>query len=44
MILHAADKSNDNLNRRLIGAFMDVARDLELKELSLRGQEIHLVK
>jgi endonuclease/exonuclease/phosphatase family metal-dependent hydrolase len=39
MILQAADKSNDNLNRRLMGAFRDVVRDLELKELSLRGRK-----
>jgi endonuclease/exonuclease/phosphatase family metal-dependent hydrolase len=39
MILHAADKSNDILNRRLMGAFREVVRDLELKELSLRGRK-----
>jgi hypothetical protein len=31
LILQAADKSNHNLNRRLMGAFRDLIRDLELK-------------
>jgi exonuclease III len=39
LILQAEDKSNDNLNRRLMGAFRDVVRDLELKELNLRGRK-----
>jgi exonuclease III len=39
MILQAADKSNPNLNRRLMGAFREVVRDLELKELNLRGRK-----
>lgn len=39
MILQASDKSNDNLNRRLMGAFRDVIEDLSLKELSLRGRK-----
>lgn len=39
MILQATDKSNANLNRRLMGAFRDVVRDLELKELALRGRK-----
>lgn len=39
MILQACDKSNDNLNRRLMGAFRDVVRDLKLKELNLRGRK-----
>lgn len=39
LILQACDKSNDNLNRRLLGAFRDVVRDLELKELNLRGRK-----
>jgi endonuclease/exonuclease/phosphatase family metal-dependent hydrolase len=39
MILSAADKSNDNLNRRLMVAFQAVVKDLELKELSLRGRK-----
>lgn len=38
MILNATDKSNTNLNRRLMGAFRDAVRDLELKELNLRGR------
>jgi exonuclease III len=37
MILQASDKSNDNLNRRLMGEFRDVVQDLNLKELNLRG-------
>lgn len=37
--LQACDKSNDNLNMRLMGAFRDVVRDLELKELNLRGRK-----
>lgn len=32
-------KSNDNLNRRLMGAFREAVRDLELKELNLRGRK-----
>jgi hypothetical protein len=39
MILQAADKNNCNLNRRLMGAFRDLIRDLELKELNLRGRK-----
>jgi exonuclease III len=39
LILQAADKSNHNLNRRLMGAFRDLIRDLELKELNLRGRK-----
>lgn len=39
MILQASDKSNYNLNRRLMGAFKDVVRDLALKELNLRGRK-----
>ncbi|CAN6171901.1 unnamed protein product [Urochloa humidicola] len=35
LILNACDKSNNNLNRRLMGAFQNVVRDLELKELNL---------
>jgi endonuclease/exonuclease/phosphatase family metal-dependent hydrolase len=39
MIVSATDKSNDNLNRCLMVAFRVVVRDLELKELSLRGRK-----
>jgi hypothetical protein len=39
MILTAADKSNPILNRRLMGAFREVVRDLSLKELNLRGRK-----
>lgn len=39
MILQAADKSNANINRRLMGAFRDLVRDLELKELNLIGRK-----
>jgi hypothetical protein len=39
MILSVVDKSNDNLNKRLMGDFRAVVRDLELKELSLRGRK-----
>ncbi|CAN6253637.1 unnamed protein product [Urochloa humidicola] len=39
LILAASDKSNDNLNRRLMRAFREVVRDLELKELNLRGRK-----
>jgi exonuclease III len=39
LILQAVDKSNSNLNRRLIGEFRDVVQDLELKELNLRGRK-----
>lgn len=37
MILQDEDKSNVNLNRRLMEAFRQVVRDLSLKELNLRG-------
>jgi hypothetical protein len=37
LILQASDKSNDNLNRWLMGEFRDVVQSLELKELNLRG-------
>jgi hypothetical protein len=39
LILQASDKNNNNLNRRLMGEFRDVVRDLELKELNLRGRK-----
>lgn len=39
MILEARDKSNSNLNRRLMGAFREAVRDLNLKELNLRGRK-----
>ena len=39
MILQARDKSNSNLNRRLMGAFRDLIQDLHLKELNLRGRK-----
>jgi hypothetical protein len=39
MILQASDKSNANLNRRLMGAFREVVRDLALKDLNLRGRK-----
>jgi len=39
LILHASDKSNDNLNRHLMGAFRDLVHDLNLKELNLRGRK-----
>jgi hypothetical protein len=39
LILQARDKSNNNLNRRLMGAFRDAIHDLELKELNLLGRK-----
>ena len=39
LILNAADKSNSNLNRRLMGEFRSVVNDLDLMELSLRGRK-----
>ena len=39
LILHASDKSNDNLNRHMMGAFRDLVHDLNLKELNLRGRK-----
>jgi len=39
MILQASDKSNNNLNRRLLGAFRGLVNDLELRELNLRGRK-----
>eukprot|EP00267_Zea_mays_P032771 XP_008666548.1 uncharacterized protein LOC103645237 [Zea mays] len=38
LIISAEDKSNNNLNKRLMGAFRSVLNDLELKELPLRGR------
>lgn len=38
LILQAQDKSNNNLNRRLMGSFRNLVNDLELKELSLQGR------
>ena len=39
LILQASDKSNDNLNRRLMGEFRGTINFLELKELNLRGRK-----
>ena len=39
LILTAEDKSNDNLNRRLMGEFRSTLNYLELKELNLRGRK-----
>ena len=39
MILDASDKSNANLNRRLMCAFRDAIQELELRELNLRGRK-----
>ena len=39
LILDARDKSNSNLNRRLMSAFRDAVQDLELRELNLRGRK-----
>ena len=38
MILQAQDKSNTNLNRRMMGEFRRVVDDLQLKELKLKGR------
>lgn len=38
LILQARDKSNNNLNRRLMGAFRSLVNDLDLKEINLRGR------
>lgn len=38
LILQAQDKSNNNLNRRLMGMFRNLVNVLELKELSLQGR------
>ena len=38
LILQAQDKSNSNLNRRMMGTFRSWVNDLELKELSLQGR------
>ena len=35
----AADKTNDNLNRRLIGEFRSTLNFLEVMELNLRGRK-----
>jgi hypothetical protein len=37
MILQAQDKSNANINRRLMGSFKSLIDDLKLKELRLQG-------
>ena len=39
MILDERDKSNSNLNRRLMSVFRDAVQDLELRELNLRGRK-----
>ena len=39
LILDARDKSNSNLNRRLMSVFRDAVQDLELRELNLRGRK-----
>lgn len=39
LILEARDKSNNNLNRRMMAAFRDAVQDLGLKELNLRGRK-----
>jgi exonuclease III len=39
LILSAEDKSNSNLNRRLMGSFKSVIDDLELRELPLKGRK-----
>ena len=38
LILQAQDKSNNNLNRRVMGEFKKAVDDLELKELKLKGR------
>ena len=40
LILDASNKSNANLNRRLMCAFRDAIQELELRELNLRGRKI----
>ena len=39
LILDASDKSNANLNMRLMCAFRDAIQELELRELNLRGRK-----
>jgi len=39
LILDARDKSNSNLNRRMMAAFRDTVQALELKELNLTGRK-----
>jgi len=39
LILDAADKNNDNLNRRLMSEFRNTINYLELKEISLTGRK-----
>ncbi|KAG2640579.1 hypothetical protein PVAP13_2KG100016, partial [Panicum virgatum] len=39
LILDAADKSNDNLNRRLMSEFRNTINYLELKEINLTGRK-----
>ena len=38
LIMHAADKSNDNLNRRLMSEFRNTVNFLQMKELPLGGR------
>ena len=38
LTLQAQDKSNSNLNRRMMGEFRRVVDDMELKELKLQGR------
>ncbi|WVZ67318.1 hypothetical protein U9M48_016414 [Paspalum notatum var. saurae] len=39
LIVNAQDKSNDNINQRLLGAFRSILNDLELNELPLKGRK-----
>ena len=39
MILHAAEKNNDNLNRRMMARFRDFVNGRELKEIYLHGRQ-----
>jgi len=39
LILEADDKSNSNLNRRLMGKFRNTLNFLELKEFTLKGRK-----
>ncbi|TKV93540.2 hypothetical protein SEVIR_9G232787v4 [Setaria viridis] len=39
MIINPEDKSNNNLNRSIMGAFKSAIDDLEMKELQLKGRK-----
>jgi hypothetical protein len=44
LIYKAEEKSNSRLNRRLMGKFISILKELELKELPLNGRNFTWTK